>query len=97
MTKEEIALIVDRQRRYFHTAATLSVDHRIEALKKLRDAIMAREEEIAAALHSDLGKSAVEGYMCETGMVISEINYMRRLWCSSLPAAIRSLPLTAWF
>ena len=78
MTKEEIALIVDRQRRYFHTAATLSVDHRIEALKKLRDAITRHEEEIAAALHSDLGKSAVEGYMCETGMVISEINYMLR-------------------
>ena len=78
MTREEIALIVDRQRRYFHTAATLPVEHRIEALKKLRDAIVAHEEDIAAALHSDLGKSNVEGYMCETGMVISEINYMLR-------------------
>ena len=32
--------------------------------------------EIAEALRQDLGKCGTESYMCETGMVISEISYM---------------------
>ena len=76
MTREEIALIVEKQRRYFQTGATLPVEHRIRALKKLQQLILMHESEIAEALNQDLGKSAVEGYMCETGMVLSEINYM---------------------
>ena len=76
MTREEIALIVEKQRRYFQTGATLSVEHRIRALKQLQQLILAHESEIAEALNRDLGKSAVEGYMCETGMVLNEINYM---------------------
>ena len=76
MTREEIGRIVERQRAYYRTGATLPVEFRIEALKKLRRAIADREADIAAALKSDLGKSGAEGYMCETGLVISEINYL---------------------
>lgn len=76
MTREEIALIVEKQRSYFQTGATLPVEFRINALKKLQQLILSHEAEIAEALNQDLGKSAVEGYMCETGMVLSEIHYM---------------------
>lgn len=34
------------------------------------------EAEIATALEADLGKSNFESYMCETGLVLSEISYM---------------------
>jgi len=34
------------------------------------------EAEIAEALRQDLGKCAAESYMCETGMVISEISHL---------------------
>ena len=78
MTREEIALIVEGQRGYFESGATLPVERRIDALTRLRDAILSHEADIAAALYSDLGKSNTEGYMCETGMVLSEINYMLR-------------------
>ena len=78
MTREEIALIVDRQRGYFASGATLPVERRIDALTRLRDAILSHEADIAEALYNDLGKSTTEGYMCETGMVLSEINYMLR-------------------
>ena len=37
---------------------------------------MKYEKEINEALKADLGKSAFEGYMCETGMVLSELSYM---------------------
>ena len=76
MTKEEIAGIVAKQREFFATGATLDLSYRITALKKLRQALLDREADIAQALYSDLGKSATEGYMCETGLVVSEINYL---------------------
>lgn len=78
MKKDEIAKIVNRQRRCFASGATLPVENRIAALKKLRKALIENEERIAAALRSDLGKSAEESYMCETGLVINEISYLLR-------------------
>jgi aldehyde dehydrogenase (NAD+) len=76
MTEQEIRQIVDRQRTYFYTGATLDVEFRIQALKKLKSCILQRENEINNALRKDLGKSPFESYMCETGMVLSEISYM---------------------
>lgn len=49
---------------------------RIDALKRLRQALIDREAEIADALRQDLGKCNAESYMCETGMVISELSYL---------------------
>ena len=72
MNEQEIHAIVKKQRAYFYTGATLNVDFRLDALKKLKTAIQKRQDEIQA----DLGKSAFESYMCETGLTLSEISYM---------------------
>lgn len=76
MKEAEIKEIVSRQRNYFFSGATLNVEHRIRSLKKLRACILAHETEIGEALQKDLGKSSLESYMCETGLVLSEISYM---------------------
>lgn len=76
MKEAEIKEIVSRQRNYFFSGATLNVEHRIRSLKKLRACILAHETEISEALQKDLGKSSLESYMCETGLVLSEISYM---------------------
>ena len=76
MTFEEISVKVQKQRDFFATGATLDVKYRIDALKKLRHAIINNKEKIAAAIKSDLGKSGDESFMCEIGLVISEISYM---------------------
>lgn len=78
MTKEQVAETVKKQRDFFHTGATLPVEARITALKRLKQAVLDNENAISAALKSDLGKSPEESYMCETGMVLSEISYMLR-------------------
>ena len=78
MTQQEIQTILQRQRAYFSTGATLPVQGRIDALKKLRAALIDNEPRIAQALRADLGKAPEEGYMCETGLVISEISHMLR-------------------
>ena len=67
--------IVERQREFFRSGKTLPVEYRIRTLKALRDAIVTMEPEIEAALKEDLGKNQVESYMCESGMVLSELSY----------------------
>ena len=76
MTEAEIRTLVDAQRTWFHTGATLRVDRRLEALARVRAWITDHQGEIHTALRRDLGKSAFEGYMCETGLVLDELGYM---------------------
>lgn len=78
MTENEIRKTVERQRAFFKTGATLSVDYRLRALEKLRNLIKKNEKEIGRALRKDLGKSFFESYMCETGLVLDEAGYMLR-------------------
>lgn len=70
--------ILQQQRAYFHSGATLPVAFRIDNLKKLYAAVQKYEREIGEALNEDLGKSDFEGFMCETGLVLSELHYMIR-------------------
>lgn len=70
--------IVESQRRFFHSGATLPVSFRKEMLQRLRNALDRYEPEIADALAADLGKSGYESFMCEIGLVRSEISYMLR-------------------
>lgn len=76
MTEAEIRSLVRKQRDFFYTGATLEISYRINALKNLKKCILKYEEEINEAIRKDLGKSAFESYMCETGLVLSEITYM---------------------
>lgn len=70
--------LLEDQRRFFQSGATLSVQFRVEMLKRLRRTVQKYENEIADALKKDLGKSDFEGFMCEVGLVLSEIRYMIR-------------------
>lgn len=78
MNETEIHAIVSRQRSYFYTGATLPIEHRLDALRRLKKSIQLHQEEIGQAIRADLGKSSFESYMCETGLVLSEITYMLR-------------------
>ncbi|RGV97046.1 aldehyde dehydrogenase [Ruminococcus sp. AF14-10] len=76
MNETQIHELVALQRQYFLTNATLNIDFRIHALKKLQAVILKNEIPIQQAIQKDLGKSGFESYMCETGLVLSEISYM---------------------
>lgn len=76
MNEQAIRDIVERQRTFFRTEKTLDLPYRRQALLALQEAIRSHEEAINAALQADLGKSAAETYMCETGMTLSELSYM---------------------
>ena len=76
MDAKEAQALLDKQRAYFATGATLPVKVRKEALKKLKGAIDAFAQPLYDALKADLGKSPSESYMCELGLVKSEISYL---------------------
>lgn len=76
MNIQNIDEILQSQKEFFQSGKTLPVSFRVDALKKLRESIKRHEDEIAEALTKDLGKSAFEGFMCETGLTLTEITYM---------------------
>ncbi|MBQ7384460.1 MAG: aldehyde dehydrogenase [Clostridia bacterium] len=78
MTRDEIQALLNKQREYYRSGATIPVSFRIEQLKKLYDAVKKYQGEINEALQSDLGKSRYEGFMCESGLALTEISYMIR-------------------
>ena len=72
----DIEALVSLQKAYFAQGQTLDLRFRRDALERLRASIHLHEEDINAALMADLGKSASETYMCETGMTLAELSYM---------------------
>ena len=78
MPEQNLDQLLESQRAYYQSGATLPVEFRIRMLKTLYDAVKKYESEIHDALRADLGKSDFEGFMCETGLVLSEISYMIR-------------------
>lgn len=76
MNIERIDELLKKQRDFFQSGATLPVKFRVDALKNLYAVVKKRQSEINAALYADLGKSGFESFMCETGLVLSEISYM---------------------
>ncbi|NLK47038.1 MAG: aldehyde dehydrogenase family protein [Treponema sp.] len=73
-TQEDIELLVKKQRDFFRTGKTLDVAWRKIQLKKLKNAILEHKQEIEEALFVDLGRTAVESYLCDIGTTVLEIN-----------------------
>ncbi len=73
-TVEDIGRIVDQQRAYFRKGETLDVTWRIAQLKRLKKGVIAYERAFEETLQQDLGRSAVEGYLCDIVPTITEIN-----------------------
>lgn len=71
----DIHEIVESEKHFFRTGVTRGVDFRIDMLKNFRKAIIENDELISAALKADLNKQPFESYMCETGLLLEEINF----------------------
>lgn len=90
----DISTLVANQHAYFRTGATLPVSARLDALDRLRQAILAMQSDIEAALQADLGKHPYESYFCEIGQVLEELAFLRshlRRWAK--PRRVRT-PMT---
>ena len=73
-TQEAVHQVLQNQRDFFASGKTLDVSWRISQLKALREAIRSHEAQILRALNEDLGRHPAEGYFCDIGSIILEIN-----------------------
>lgn len=78
MDSTQIDNILQLQRDFYDSGATIPVSFRKRQLKKLYQAVQKYRLQIEEALKKDLGKSSYESFMCEIGLVLSEISYMIR-------------------
>lgn len=74
----QIEKIAQQQKKFFCTGKTHAMSFRMQALRKLHQAILAHRTEITQALYADLGKNAAESFLCEIGLCLSEISYFLR-------------------
>lgn len=74
----DIASIVQSQRNFFNSGKVRSLEFRLKALEKLRQAVLELKDEINGALFSDLNKHPSEVYICETGLVLDEIRFHKK-------------------
>ncbi|HIT66175.1 MAG TPA: aldehyde dehydrogenase [Candidatus Merdisoma merdipullorum] len=77
-TEKNLEKLVEKQRTYFAEGKTLPVQERIRALERLGQALKSSEAELCRALRADLGKSRTESYMCEIGLTLSELGYVKK-------------------
>ena len=90
MERSQIETLVQSQRSYFLTGATLHLDAREAALRKLKKAVERHECDLSAALLADLGKCGTESYMCELNEVTA-CTYAAMLWDIRVNATIHEL------
>ena len=74
----QIEELMKAQRKFFASGKTLDVNFRIRMLTRLEKAILQYEQELNEAVRADLGKSRAETYMCEIGLTLSELHYVRK-------------------
>ena len=77
-TEARMRGILEEQRAWFDGGHTLPMAARLEALDRLERAILRHEQDLYRALKTDLGKSQMEAYMCEVGLTLSELRYVRK-------------------
>ncbi|MGK5084198.1 aldehyde dehydrogenase family protein [Bdellovibrionota bacterium FG-1] len=75
---EDLKAAFEKQRANRWKMAVSTADERIAQLKKLRDAILARQDELKKAIHSDFRKTGGEVDLTEIFPTISEINHTIR-------------------
>ncbi|THA51377.1 aldehyde dehydrogenase family protein [Streptomyces sp. A1136] len=72
---EKPAQVVARLRATFDTGRTKPLSWRTSRLEALRELLTERGDELAAALHADLGKSPQEAYRTEIDFTVREIDH----------------------
>lgn len=74
--EEEIKEVIEKQRQFYATGQTKSIDYRVQQLKKLKQQVRRYEEELLEGLEKDLGKHRTESFMTEIGLVYRHLDEM---------------------
>ena len=96
---EDVARIVRKQKEFFASAQTRSIDFRLEQLKQLKSAVIRYQSKIVEAVKSDLGRPEFEAYFEIASL--AEINLaLKQLKKWSKPKKVKTpieqFPSSAW-
>ena len=98
MKNISIQNIIDKQKELINNQITKDLGFRINALKKLKQAILKYEDKINDALYKDLKKSKFEAYATEIGISIEEINlHIKKLKKWAKPRKVKTDFLTHFY
>lgn len=75
MSNDTMTNLIQKQKHFYRSGATLPRAYRLSQLKKLREALIANEKKIVEALKNDLNKSEFEAFSTEIGIVYEELAY----------------------
>jgi len=78
MDRIEIQNIIGKQKQFFESGATLDVNYRLDALKRLKALLLKHETDFYEALRADFNKPEFETYASENGLVLQDIGLMIR-------------------
>jgi aldehyde dehydrogenase (NAD+) len=104
---QQIINVIDNQQLYFNSLVTRPYEFRMNALTKLKQAIVNYEKRLSAALFKDLGKSEYEAYATEIGFVLHDLSITLKslkkwmqpkkvatpFYCQPASSKIESVPL----
>lgn len=71
----DLKVLVEKQRVFFNSGQTRSIDFRKNQLQKLKDIFVKNKERVMDALAKDLKKSNFEAFISEYAIIIDEINH----------------------
>ncbi|MGI5962212.1 MAG: aldehyde dehydrogenase [Lawsonibacter sp.] len=96
----DITTLINAQRSFFSSGATLDLSYRRRALDKLEHALDTQESELFAALKSDLNKSFAESFLCELSLIRMELRYAKThitRWAKSrrVPSPLTQFPASS--
>jgi aldehyde dehydrogenase (NAD+) len=74
-THHQVGDLVQQQRVFFRTGQTKDLHFRFAQLRSLRQAVVAYQDDIFAALKADLNKPTFEAYFAEVQLVLEEIDH----------------------
>ncbi|MEL7475214.1 MAG: aldehyde dehydrogenase, partial [Cyanobacteria bacterium J06555_12] len=99
MTRPASPDVVARQRQFFSTGQTKSLEFRLEQLECLKQAIIDRQEDILAAAKADLGRPAFEAYfeiatLAEVNKALKDLTRWMRP--EKVKLGIDQFPGSAW-
>ncbi len=78
INKQAIEGILEKQRVFFNSGKTRDLRFRTEALETLKQGLIDDEQNILKALEEDLGKSPLESYTSEIGVLITDIKLAKK-------------------
>lgn len=91
MEKEEIRIILEKQKEFFRSGKTLDLKYRLDNLKILRSLIVDHEQDIRDALWKDFHKPGCEVLSSEIQFVLKELNLtIRKLKSWARPKRVRT-------